>query len=237
LSAAALSPPATVLALGNDPLELGVAEGVVLRPHREALVVGIEAWPAGDGQMGTIEFHGWGSRADAVETPERMVFDLDPDEALEFAAVKQAAQDLRRELEGLGLTSFAMLSGGKGIHVVVPLSPGHDWEAHKDFSKRFAEALSLAEPERFVATMSKAKRKGRIFIDYLRNQRGSTAVMPYSARARPGAPVAAPISWAELDGLESAGRWTIGDLEELVARAESKALRGRGFAAQLLPGG
>lgn len=187
-------------------------------------------------QMGTIEFHGWGARADDVERPERMVFDLDPDEGLGFPAVKQAAQDLRRELQNLGLTSFAMLSGGKGVHIVVPLTPGHDWEAHKDFAKRFAEALSMTEPERFVATMSKAKRKGKIFIDYLRNQRGSTAVMPYSARARAGAPVAAPITWEELNGLDGAGHWTIEDAEALVSRAASKALRGWGFAAQALPG-
>ncbi|MBU1605216.1 MAG: DNA ligase D, partial [Alphaproteobacteria bacterium] len=110
-------------------------------------------------QMGTIEFHGWGSRSGAVEQPDRMVFDLDPDEGLDFGDVKSAATDIRDRLADLGLVSFAMLSGGKGIHVVVPLTPGHDWDAHKDFSRRFAEALSLAEPERFTATMSKAKRK------------------------------------------------------------------------------
>src|SRR3546814_8372082 len=109
--------------------------------------------------------------------------------------VKKSAADLRRQLADIGLVSFAMLSGGKGVHIVVPLDPGHDWDVHKDFSKRFAEALSLAEPDRFTATMSKAKRKGKIFIDWLRNQRGSTAIMPYSARARKGAPVAAPIVW------------------------------------------
>src|SRR3546814_15790166 len=100
-----------------------------------------------------------------------------------------------------------MLSGGKGVHIVVPLDPGHGWDAHKDFSQRFAEALSLAEPGRFVATMSKAKRKGRIFIDYLRNQRGSTAIMPYSVRAREHAPVAAPIGWDALAAADSAGHW------------------------------
>jgi bifunctional non-homologous end joining protein LigD len=186
-------------------------------------------------QMGTIEFHAWGVKVDDVELPDRMVFDLDPDEGLDFGDVKSAARDIRKKLADLGLITFAMLSGGKGIHVVVPLTPGHDWETHKDFSKRFAEALSMAEPDRFVATMSKAKRKGRIFIDYLRNQRGSTAVLPYSARARAGAPVAVPIAWDELDDLENAHRWSIADADALLARSRDKGLRGWGFAAQALP--
>jgi bifunctional non-homologous end joining protein LigD len=187
-------------------------------------------------QMGTIEFHGWGSKAQDVEAPDRMVFDLDPDEGLDFGDVRRAAADLRDRLADLGLTSFALVSGGKGVHVVVPLTPGHSWDAHKDFSKRFAEAMSLAEPERFVATMSKARRKGKIFIDYLRNQRGSTAVMPYSARARDNAPIAVPIAWNELEGLASAHEWSIADAAALIDRARGKALKGWGFAAQALPG-
>ena len=187
-------------------------------------------------QMGTIEFHGWGSRASAVERPDRMVFDLDPDEGLDFGDVKRAATDIRDRLSEIALTSFAMLSGGKGVHVIVPLSPGHDWNTHKDFSKRFAEALSVAEPERFVATMSKAKRKGKIFIDWLRNQRGATAVLPYSARSRTGAPVAVPIAWAELKDMADAHPFAIGDGATLLKRAEAKALAGWGFAEQALPG-
>ncbi|HEX7753143.1 MAG TPA: DNA ligase D [Novosphingobium sp.] len=186
-------------------------------------------------QMGTIEFHVWGSRASDVERPDRMIFDLDPDEDLGFAEVKRAARGIRARLADIGLVSFAMLSGGKGVHVVVPLNPGHDWDTHKDFARRFAEALSLAEPERFVATMSKAKRKGRIFIDYLRNQRGSTAVSPFSARARKGAPVAAPIDWDELDGFQDAKPFSILDADKLLNRARDKALHGWGFASQVLP--
>ena len=186
-------------------------------------------------QMGTIEFHGWGSHVDAVERPDRMVFDLDPDEGLDFADVKKAAADLKRQLADIGLVSFAMLSGGKGVHVVVPLDPGHSWDAHKDFAKRFAEAMSLAEPDRFVATMSKAKRKGKIFIDWLRNQRGSTAIMPYSARARAGAPVAVPIDWDGLAAIDSARHWTIADARALLDRAASPTLKGWGFARQALP--
>ena len=186
-------------------------------------------------QMGTIEFHSWSSRADTVEQPDRMVFDLDPDEGLDFGDVRRAASDIRDRLAEIGLTSFAMLSGGKGVHVVVPLAPGHDWETHKDFSKRFSEALATAEPERFVATMSKAKRKGKIFIDWLRNQRGATAVLPYSARSRTNAPVAVPIAWNELAGMADAHPFAIGDGARLLRRAEAKALAGWGFAEQALP--
>ncbi|MCL6250808.1 DNA ligase D [Altererythrobacter sp. KTW20L] len=186
-------------------------------------------------QMGTIELHGWGCHVDDVERPDRMVFDLDPDEGLDFGDVKKAAADLKEHLADIGLVSFAMLSGGKGVHVVVPLDAGHSWDAHKDFSKRFAEALSLAEPDRFVATMSKAKRKGKIFIDYLRNQRGSTAILPYAARARENAPVAVPIGWDALADVESAHRWTIRDATELLDRAASAELKGWGFASQTLP--
>ncbi len=186
-------------------------------------------------QMGTIEFHGWGARSDAVERPDRMIFDLDPDVDLDFEAVKSAARDIHDRLSDIGLASYAMLSGGKGVHVVVPLTPGHSWEAHKDFSRRFAEALSMVEPDRFVATMSKAKRKGRIFIDWLRNQRGATAVLPYSARAREGAPVAMPIAWGELKDFKDAHPFSIRDAARLAARAKSKALAGWGFAEQVLP--
>ncbi len=186
-------------------------------------------------QMGTIEFHGWGARVADVEAPGRMVFDLDPDEGLDFGDVKRAAKDIRARLADIGLVSFAMLSGGKGVHVIVPLETGHDWETHKDFSHRFAEAMSLAEPERFTANMSKAKRKGRIFIDYLRNQRGATAVLPFSARARAGAPVALPIAWSELDGFENAHPFSIDDADRLIERAKDKALAGWGFAAHGLP--
>src|SRR3546814_21067043 len=110
--------------------------------------------------MGTIEFHGWDSHVEALEKPDRMVFDLDPDAGLDFADVKKSALDIRRQLADIGLVSFAMLSGGKGVHVVVPVDPGNDWDAHKDFSKRFAEARSLADPARTSAPMSQEQHKG-----------------------------------------------------------------------------
>jgi bifunctional non-homologous end joining protein LigD len=186
-------------------------------------------------QMGTIEFHGWGSSNAMLEKPDRLVFDLDPDEGLDFGDTKTAAEHLKNQLAELGLVSFPMLSGGKGVHVVVPLTPQAEWPAVKDFADRFARALAGAEPERFVATMAKAKRKGRIFIDWLRNQRGATAVMPYSARARAGAPVAAPVSWSELRDIETAARWGVRDGAELIERSGSRGLEGWGVADQVLP--
>ena len=186
-------------------------------------------------QMGTIEFHGWGSRIKPLEKPDRLVFDLDPDVGLDFEDTKKAAADLKDHLADMGLTSFPMLSGGKGVHVVVPLTPDADWPRVRDFAERFARALAQAEPERFVANMSKAKRVGRIFLDYLRNQRGATAIMPYAARARPNTPVAAPVSWTELRDLDTAARWTVKDAAELLERAGSRALEGWGVADQVLP--
>lgn len=186
-------------------------------------------------QMGTIEFHAWATLADAVEAPDRMIFDLDPDEGLDFGDVKQAARDIRKHLADIGLVSFAMLSGGKGVHVIAPLTAGHSWDEHKDFARRFSEALAQAEPDRFTATMSKAKRVGRIFIDWLRNQRGSTAVVPYSARSRSGAPVAVPVTWDELEAMDSAHAFSIDDTAKLLKRASSAGLKGWGFVAQALP--
>ncbi len=186
-------------------------------------------------QMGSIEFHGWGSSVETLERPDRLVFDLDPDEGLGFAETKKAAEYLKEQLAELGLVSFPMLSGGKGVHVVVPLAPQAEWPAVKDFASRFAQALAQAEPDRFVATMAKAKRKGRIFIDWLRNQRGSTAILPYSARARAGAPVAAPVSWSELRDLDTAARWGVRDAAELLERANGRGLAGWGVAEQVLP--
>jgi bifunctional non-homologous end joining protein LigD len=185
--------------------------------------------------MGTIEFHGWGSSVADIEKPDRLVFDIDPDEGLSFGEVKRTARDLHRHLADMGLQSFPMVTGGKGLHVVVPLTPEAEWPQVKDFAQRFAIALATAEPERFTANLAKVKRKGRIFLDYLRNQRGATAIMPYSARAREGATVAAPISWDELDDLESGGRFTVRDGALLVERASSRALQGWGEASQVLP--
>jgi bifunctional non-homologous end joining protein LigD len=186
-------------------------------------------------QMGTIEFHGWGSKVADVEKPDRLVFDLDPDVGLDFEQVKKAARDIKTHLADMGLQTFPMLTGGKGVHVIAPLTPKAEWPAVKDFAQRFALALAEAEPDRFTAALAKAKRTGRIFIDYLRNQRGATAVMPYSARAREGTPVAAPISWDELEDMKSGARFSVRDADLLLDRASSRALRGWGEASQVLP--
>ena len=186
-------------------------------------------------QMGTIEFHGWGSRVDTLEQPDRLVIDLDPDEGLGFPETRKAAEFIKNQLAELGLTSFPLLSGGKGVHVVVPLTPKAEWPAVRDFAERFARALAAAEPDRFVANMAKAKRVGRIFIDYLRNGRGATAIMPYAARARANAPVAAPVSWTELRDIDTAALYTVRDAATLIERAGSRALEGWGIADQVLP--
>jgi bifunctional non-homologous end joining protein LigD len=186
-------------------------------------------------QMGTIEFHGWGSRADKLEYPDRLVFDLDPDVGLDFKKVKSAAVWLRALLADLGLVTFPLLTGGKGIHVVAPLDTKADWPKVKSFAERFSRAIAEAEPEMFTANIRKNQRKGRIFLDWLRNQRGATAVMPYSARAREGAPVAAPIAWEELEGIKGGNAFSIRDAEQLIDRAGSKLLAGWGQAKQKLP--
>ena len=186
-------------------------------------------------QMGTIEFHGWGAPVADIEKPDRLVFDLDPDEGLDFEMVKSAAQDIHGHLADIGLTSWPLLSGGKGVHVVVPLIPTAEWPAVRSFAERFSRALAQSEPERFTANLKKVTRKGKIFLDYLRNQRGATAVLPYVARARENAPVAAPITWTELGKLESAKAYTIRDAAELLERATSRALQGWGEAEQTLP--
>ncbi|MGE0603569.1 MAG: DNA ligase D [Xanthobacteraceae bacterium] len=162
-------------------------------------------------QMGALELHLWGAHVDAVEEPDRMVFDFDPDEGVAFAKVKDAAKEMRARLKKLCLQSFAMATGGKGIHVVVPLARGHTWDQHRDFAEAMARLMAEEEPERFIATMSKAKRKGKIFVDYLRNTRGATAIAPYSSRARKGAPFAVPLSWQALEKLESAHPYAVGE--------------------------
>ena len=173
-------------------------------------------------QMGTIEFHGWGSRVDDIERPDRLVIDLDPDEAVSFEAVKLAAELVRDRLKTRGLDSAPMLSGGKGVHVVAPLVPKAEWPEVKTWCKAFAESLETEAPDAFVAVMSKAKRKGRIFVDYLRNQRGATAVLPYSVRARAGAGVAVPVTWAELREVKAANLFSAADPAAVLAQAARK---------------
>jgi bifunctional non-homologous end joining protein LigD len=150
-------------------------------------------------QFGTLEIHPWGSRTDDVETPDQIIFDLDPDPSVKWPQVVDAAFDIRASLESVGLRSFAKVTGGKGLHVVIPIAREHQWPTVKNFARTFAEFLAGRAPDKYTTNLSKKARTGRIFIDYLRNERGSTAIAPYSTRAREGAPVAVPVSWDEVN--------------------------------------
>jgi bifunctional non-homologous end joining protein LigD len=149
-------------------------------------------------QMGVLELHTWGCTTDHIDRPDRLIFDLDPDPEISWEPLKQAAESLRAYLSDLGLSSFVKTTGGKGLHVVVPLVPKIDWDTAKEFSKQVAQSMVRRAPDRYTATMSKAKRRGKIYIDYLRNAKTATAVAAYSTRARAGAPVSMPLSWDEL---------------------------------------
>ncbi len=163
-------------------------------------------------QMGVLEIHVWGSRAGQLGKPDRLIFDLDPDPAVDWPQVVDAARAVRGLLEELGLTSFLKTTGGKGLHLVVPVVPRLDWSEAKSFCRAVADLMVQAAPDQFIATMSKAARKGKIFIDYLRNGRGATSVAPYSTRAKPGATVSTPISWEELSARLHSDHFTIENL-------------------------
>ena len=165
-------------------------------------------------QMGAIEFHPWGARIDKPDRPERLVFDLDPDETLGFADVRSAAVTLHDRLADLGLGSWPMLSGGKGVHVIVPLRRTATWENAKLFCQLFSAMLAEAEPKHFTATMAKKASTGRTFIERLRNERGSTAVAPFSVHARAGASVVVPVNWDELGKIRSADQFDTGAAKE-----------------------
>jgi bifunctional non-homologous end joining protein LigD len=169
-------------------------------------------------QFNALEFHPWGAKADDPERADRLVFDLDPSEDVAWADVKSAARQVRDLLQDLSLTSYLRTSGGKGLHVVVPLNPGCEWGLVKKFARGFAEALAGSEPRRYLAVASKKLRAGRIFIDYLRNSRGATSVASYSLRARPGAPVAVPLAWSELARLKRSDAFDIRTLPARLAR-------------------
>jgi bifunctional non-homologous end joining protein LigD len=149
-------------------------------------------------QLGVLEVHPWGSRNDDLEHPDRLIFDLDPDQSLPWSAVTTAATEVRARLKKLGLTSFLKTTGGKGLHVVIPIEPGPDWPAAKDFAYRFVLAMEKENPHLYLTKMTKSARTGRIYLDYLRNERGATAVAPYSPRAGAGAGVSMPLAWPEI---------------------------------------
>ncbi|WP_375206673.1 DNA ligase D [Hyphococcus sp.] len=177
-------------------------------------------------QIGALELHIWGARADRIERPERVVFDLDPDEGVSFDGVKDAALELRDVLKAAGLQSFPLLTGGKGVHVIAPIERRRDWPDVKTFAKGLAQKLADASPKRYIATASKSARKGKIFIDWLRNERGATAIAPYSLRARPGAPVATPVSWRELSKVDAANAYTLDNISARLAHLKSDPWKG-----------
>ncbi len=168
-------------------------------------------------QMGTLEIHAWGSSIKQLEKPDMLVFDLDPDTGLPWSEVKDSALYLRELLDDLGLDSFLRTTGGKGLHLVVPVARRQEWDDAKAFCKAVAEFAVAQHPERYVATASKARRKNKIFIDYLRNGRGSTSVCSFSTRSRNDAPVAMPLSWQELDSLKSSQAFTLRTIDRRLA--------------------
>jgi bifunctional non-homologous end joining protein LigD len=185
-------------------------------------------------QMGTLEIHPWGVTVELPDKPDRIIFDLDPDEGLGFAEVVSAAIEVRERLRRIGLESFVKTTGGKGLHVVVPVEPVTEWRAAKAFAKAFSEEMAADAPERYLTRISKAERTGRIFIDYLRNDPTSTAVGPYSTRSRPGAPVAMPIEWQEVDASLDPSQFTILTAPAWIARVPDPWAE-MGLVRQALP--
>lgn len=165
-------------------------------------------------QFNVVEFHTWNAQRDKILRPDRMTFDLDPGEGVPWSAVQEGAELVRVLLQELGLPAFLKTSGGKGLHVVVPIQRRHDWNTVKGFSKAIVQHLAETIAQRFVAKSGPSNRKGKIFVDYLRNGWGATTVSAWSARARPGMGVSVPIEWAELDQVTSGAHWSITSVEE-----------------------
>jgi len=186
-------------------------------------------------QMGVLELHPWGSRVDDLEHPDRLTFDLDPAPGLPWKRVVDTARQLRSLLAEVHLTAFVKTTGGKGLHVVVPLAPKQPWESVKDFARAVAESMARHSPSEYTATASKAHRKGKIFIDYLRNSRGATAVAAYSTRALPGAPVATPIDWDELGADLRSDHYTVENLPRRLASLKTDPWEGFLKSRQSIP--
>ena len=195
------------------PVELG-GGGVYAAANSIGAVVALV-------QMGVIELHVWGSTTRDLLRPDRMVFDLDPDPAVPWREVMAAAQLTRERLEALGLVSFLKTSGGKGLHVVVPIARRHDWDEVKAFSHAVAASMEAEEPRLFTTKMAKKERPEKIFIDYLRNAEGATTVAAYSVRARKDAPVSTPLHWDELGGRMKPGAFNVKTVPRRMAALRS----------------
>jgi bifunctional non-homologous end joining protein LigD len=183
--------------IGSVPVpdkKTGKPESYITLDHETALV--------GLAQMGVLELHPWGSRNDDLEHPDRIVFDLDPDEALPWSEVAAAAMEVRKRLRAAGLKSFVKTTGGKGLHVCLPIVPKLAWPEIKQAAREFVQTMERRNPKLYLTTMTKAARRGKIYLDYLRNERGATSVAPYSPRARAGAAVSMPLRWSELNTAE-----------------------------------
>ena len=172
-------------------------------------------------QMGVVEVHPWGARIDNVHRPDRMIFDLDPDPSVPFSEVKKAALEIRNRLKKTGLESFVKCTGGKGLHIVVPLTPTYSWDDVKGWALAFSHGMVEDAPDKYVATITKSKRAGKILIDFFRNDYTATSIASYSLRARPGAPVAVPLEWRELTSLKSAHQF---DMDAVLKRIAGKRL-------------
>lgn len=186
-----------------------VQQDAALEPAHPALlgIVSPEG-VLGSVQMNTIEFHTWNARVDAIEKPDRLVFDLDPGEGVAFAAIIEGAEIIVAFLESIGLSPFVKTSGGKGLHIVVPIARRYSWARARDFSEALVERLADEHASRFVVKSGPKNRVGKIFVDYLRNTRSATTAAAFSARARPGLGVSMPVAREELASLESGSQWT-----------------------------
>ncbi len=186
-------------------------------------------------QSGVLEMHVWGATLSDLERPDRLVFDFDPGEGVEWPRVIEGALALRARLEAMDLASFVKTTGGKGLHVVVPLKPKAEWKDALAFTRKIAEAMAGDEPERYTTTSVKQEREGRIFIDYLRNNREASAVAPYSTRSRPGAPVATPVDWKELTPDLKPNGYTVDNIGRRLASLKRDPWADMGKIDQVLP--
>ncbi|MBV9395062.1 MAG: DNA ligase D, partial [Methylobacteriaceae bacterium] len=186
-------------------------------------------------QASALEIHPWGSTGDDLEHPDRLIFDLDPGDGVAFTEMVAAAGEIRDRLAGMKLESFVKTSGGKGLHVIVPLTPSAGWDEAKDFCRVVAENMERDAPQRYTSTVTKRERQGKIYVDYLRNGRGATAIAPYSPRARAQAGVATPLAWEELSSLTAADLYTLGNIENRMAQLGADPWGEMGKIKQLLP--
>ena len=222
-------------------MDKGQLDGIVhldpkLDPGHDALMVVDE--PLGllsSAQMNVLEFHTWNARKDRIERPDRMTFDLDPGEGVAWPQVQEAALLVRTLLTELGLPAYLKTSGGKGLHVVVPIKRLHGWDAVKGFSQAVVQHLAATIPGRFVAKSGPRNRVGKIFVDYLRNGRGATTVSAWSARSRPGMGISVPVAWTELDALASGAHWTVRTVDERLRKGNSPWDGYQGAAVSLTP--